>query len=214
MNSEENVYHSSELTLPYNYNYTPEQHFYDPKHKRLVHKALRTLGSDPYALAKKHGMEYEDFVQYGNETFWKACHSYSSTHKYKFSTYAIKAVRWRIMDLINSGCGIITYTKKVSEEERIGLSSLDEPYEGKDGGETSLHDVIPDNNTYVVDSLIEDLKHNDYIKGLNETQKKVVNLKIDKYLDTEIADILGLTRQRIGQIVKEIRFMLKGEIAV
>lgn len=190
---------------------TPDQRFHDPTHKNIVMASIRLLTTNPIALARSRGMELDDLKQHGYEGFWKACLKYDESSNYEFSTYAIHAIKWHLMDLLNHNReGLIKYTVRTKHADKNEVYSMDMSIDSS-SPEDTYHDLIGNEDNGYNDKIAE-IQFNEYMQNMTEKQRQVAELKFADYSDPEISKILNISRQRVGQTRIRIKEKLKGRL--
>lgn len=132
----------------------------------------------------------EDVRQIARIGLWKACTTFNN-NKSKFSTYAVTCIRNALKCYFRDSNAV----KRKPKEPVKSLNYSDdnneiEPYE--------LGSRIPSYQLGWVD--VEQ-----FIKSLNERQKKIVRMRISGYTQNEIGDELGLGQPCISKEMRDIR---------
>ena len=161
-----------------------------------------------YKLAHKYQFgtfELDDLVSEGVFGLITAIDKFDTSKGLAFSTYAYHWIRHCVQ----------RYTEKPYHKKDSLILSIDEPIFTKEDEKSSLHDIVPD-------------------KSIDPTEKKdlldwcLVNSQLFKKRDQkvfllyygfdgvnltnkEIADIFGLTQQRVQQIIKDCLTVLTKE---
>ncbi len=143
----------------------------------------------------------DDFTQHGYILLAKAICKYSLSAGAKFSTYATTVVGRGLNQIFNA--------RALKKYAHRGFTSLDNEVDSEKG-EGKLGDFIPDKNSGrdLDDYYMKDLRRMlaAAISTLTPREKKVVLLSqgfgCDKLKQAEIAQMLGVTPQRVTQILK------------
>jgi RNA polymerase sigma factor FliA len=166
----------------------------------LVHFAIRKVFPSPYSTARKYNMDYEDFVQHGLMTLWKCVQKFDND-KANFSTYAVVSIKGSLMSLIRDKGYALKYHYKTTKEEKEGSTPFSLDNELLEDGE-NFYNVIEDENVNVLD----DIEKRDYLKyqlsQLKESEEEVIKLFLVGLNPREVANIMGVSRQRVQQIRK------------
>lgn len=109
-------------------------------------------------------------------------------------------------------------TVKMLNVSKISTSSLNDP--NKNGEDSSLEDIIPDQNAKSLDKLIGDvdslIRMRDLLKNLDERERKIIELRYfqNKTLE-EVSSVIGRTceyvRQRQNQALNKLNLMMADE---
>ncbi len=143
----------------------------------------------------------DDFTQHGYILLEKAICKFDLAAGVKFSTYATTVVGRGLNQIFNA--------RALKKYAARGFVSLDSEIDSEKG-EGTLGDFIPDKNSGrdLDDYYMEDLRRMlaAAISTLTPREKKVVLLSqgfgCDKLKQAEIAQMLGVTPQRVTQILK------------
>ena len=143
----------------------------------------------------------DDFAQHGYILLDKAICKYSLSAGVKFSTYATTVVGRGLNQIFNA--------RALKKYAARGFVSLDSEVDSEKG-EGTLGDFIPDKNAgrALDDYYLRDLRRmlGAALSTLSTREQKVVILSqgfgCDKLKQAEIAQILGVTPQRVTQILK------------
>ena len=174
--------------------------------RTLAQKACRyyhVLGLSTTSTSPEHEATYsaEDFTQHGYILLDKAICKFDLAAGVKFSTYATTVVGRGLNQIFNAR----VLTKYASR----GFVSLDKEVDSEKG-EGTLGDFIPDKNAGKAfdNYYLRDLRRmlGAALSTLSTREQKVVILSqgfgCDKLKQAEIAQILGVTPQRVTQILK------------
>ena len=149
-----------------------------------------------YHVANRYDSEFyskEDLAGFGMCGLINASKKFDPGLGYKFSTLAVFSIRNEIY--------------RVLGKKRLLTTSLDVPLE--DGSDYSFVDLLP--SEYVDPSSYIDL-HN-AIQRLNDREQFIIKRCFsfdDEYLTlTEIGEVLGISRTRVGQLKEQALLKLK-----
>ena len=174
--------------------------------RSLARKACRYygfLGLSTTTMSPDSEATYSenDFIQHGYILLEKAIRKYDLSAGVKFSTYATTVVGRGLNQIFNA--------RALKKYATGGFVSLDSEVGGEDG-ERRLADFIPDKNSGrgLRDYYMEDVRRMLAValSTLTPREKKVVLLSqgfgCDKLKLAEIAQMMGVTPQRVTQILK------------
>ena len=169
----------------------------------MVHKVVRK-----YMPEIVNTYEYEDYVQYGFEMLYNAMKLYNPNNNVKFSTYSYIAVRNKMLN------------KKRLESQKLNqlksnVYSLNQLIPVADS-ETEIMELLPSDINVAEESIGNIQKENlNYIietrikPRLSDKGLQVFNYILEGKGQTEIAGIMGTSRQRVHQQVDKIRGMIE-----
>ena len=129
----------------------------------------------------------EEVVQSGMYGLAKACKTFDPDKGIKFSTYAVKGIRTYVLDAIDKEI------KRTNQEISLD-AELNNAF--------NIQSILVGEDDVMDVSLLD---AETFVGTLNEREKIIVNLQKDGYTQREIAEILGVTYQRIGQIHRRIK---------
>ena len=137
---------------------------------------------------------YEDMVQVGRIALYKAIQTYDEG-KNEFSTYAVKVIKSKLINFVQNDL--------YKNFSKGGLKSIHNN-EGLDEDSEKMRDRnmgrMDDDTEVNANELL------DYIKGYkDERAYRIVCLLNEGYTYEEIGDIIGLSKQRINQIIVKLR---------
>ena len=174
--------------------------------RTLAQKACRyyhVLGLSTTSTSPEHEATYseEDFTQHGYILLDKAICKFDLAAGVKFSTYATTVVGRGLNQIFNA--------RALKKYAPRGFVSLDQEVDSEKG-EGTLGDFIPDKNAGKAfdNYYLRDLRRmlGAALSTLSTREQKVVILSqgfgCDKLKQAEIAQILGVTPQRVTQILK------------
>lgn len=130
----------------------------------------------------------EDICQEAFMGLWKACTSYQEG-KAAFTSYAAKCIQNQI------GAYLRHNTPKVT------LVSIESPVASSEDESIKLKDTIEDPKTYIDDGYIV-LK--DFLDGLSDTEKQVVQGRLDGLTQQKIAKQLGMSRPWCYKVLRGV----------
>ncbi|GAB6891122.1 sigma-70 family RNA polymerase sigma factor [Geobacillus stearothermophilus] len=201
------------------------------KHIGLVRYVVRKN----WRMLKKHRIEYEDAISVGMQALVKAYQQFSDGHKCKFSTYAIPKIWGELQNFILDNSSILYFPRStrhlarkisklqldqgdpamiaktlgvtVEQVERAmevirnyHIQSLSElAYNHSDGREITIEDQLNQEEDF--SSVVV----KEFLDTLTSREKQIVLLLALGYPYSRIANELGVTIARVGQIVKGIR---------
>ena len=129
----------------------------------------------------------EEVLDGGMYGFAKACKTFNPDKGIKFSTYAVKCIKMYAFNEIDKE--IRRNGKEVSLDAELN-------------GEYNLQQVLVGEEDILDVSWLD---AETFIETLNEREKFIISLQKDGYTQREIAKVMGLTFQRIGQIHRNIK---------
>jgi RNA polymerase sporulation-specific sigma factor len=149
-------------------------------------------------FAKTHGLDTEDLLQLGKIGLFKAAQEYNPNKKASFKTYAIKKIRFTIM----------TESKRYSinnkDNRTYELSektSMEYPLATTDGEVVDLHDVV-EAKSDAFDEIELEMMLQEVSDVVSKDVAVAVKMRYQGFTFSEIGDSLGLSAQRIQQLLK------------
>lgn len=167
-------------------------------YQHLVPKTLKRALINPKAVARKHGVGYEDLVQIGNIGLTLAIKKYNEKLSKK-ETYYINMIRWSVFNFLNTN----NYPK-------LPAYSLDETISVDDEETGTLYDIIKGDE--LGDDEVFNIALNTIISNLNlnKREKKMFYLRAVKGLTySKIAKEVDVSPQRVNQIIKKHKHIFK-----
>lgn len=199
------------------------------KYKRLVYKNAHTLCGGDYHY-------FEDLLQDGYIGLLRSFERFDSEGEIKFITYAYKFVRGYMMNanrsrgVIHIPSNIKDSTWKIDKHDMWKLSneSIAEAlniteYEVEscriymEMKQVLSMDVTTEDESDIYDSYNyeEDFTGTEamyYLGKLNDREKKIVFGLIAGYNQREISEQIGVTKARVGQLIKKIQLSVQARI--
>ena len=176
------------------------------KYRPLIYDRATKL----YAHCKNYGIEVNDLVQEGMIGLNDAVNSFNDSMDACFYTYALKCINSRIISYIVK----LGRFKNKALNESIYLE-INEYNVGNDFGKKLV------DNSYNPEEILIDSENASEImmmidEILNDTEKEIINLKINGFSYKEIADITGkqikLVDNTLQKAKNKIRERLNGKI--
>ena len=165
----------------------------------LIYKALEKYTD----LIGKYDLR-DDMVQTGMISLFKAIKTFDTTKGAKFSTYATNVIKNDLYNFVN-----VYLNKYVSDDN---TESIDRVVFNESGDkELTVGDMIPYEQDF---SEIEGNQLISYIKDNYEERGLIILSMISNgYNYEEIGKRLGISKQRVGIIIKDIRKNVKSFLA-
>lgn len=155
------------------------------KHLRLVWKIIRKYGYKPPA-----GMDEDDLFQIGCIGLIKAAEKFDPARGCEFSTLASRWIRSELSNLYQG----------VNAEKRIAVTiDIDTKMKGTSA---TLSNIIPDESLMDPDDVVY---AKETVAMLTKKEPVIIPLLMKGYRKVEIAKIMGLSQERIGQRVRKLR---------
>lgn len=172
------------------------------KYQPLIHDRARKL----FKYCKNNGAEENDLVQEGMIGLNDAIKTFQDSKDAIFYTYALKCINSRIISYIVK-LGRLK-NKILNDSLFLELNNQDETNKfGKN---------LIDNSYNPEEILMNEEKKNEIMniieKKLNETEKEIINLKINGFKYKEIADILGKDTKYIDNCIQKCKNKIKEEL--
>jgi RNA polymerase sigma factor (sigma-70 family) len=160
------------------------------------------LSTTCYDYTKEAAFSVEDFVQYGYILLHKAIINYSLAAGAKFSTYATTVVGRGLNQVFNS--------RALRQYVPHGFVSLDADVDDEKG-QASLRNMLPDENALRAfeEFALKDIGRilSKALSTLSKRERDIVRMSqgfgCEKRKLVDIAKMLGITPQRVTQILKE-----------
>lgn len=129
----------------------------------------------------------EDIKQEASLGLWKACMTYDRD-KSQFSTYAAPCILNQVRQVLR---------KRSYEPDTVSLSTPVEVEDDSLALEAMLEDPVPS-----IDESYIDLK--DFLRGLNERDKKLIQLRLQGKTQKQIAQEMGLAQSYCSRLITKI----------
>ena len=151
----------------------------------------------------------EDLISIGSMGLIKGVETFRPDKNIKLATYASRCIENEIL----------MFLRKVSKQ-KVEVS-LDEALNvDMDGNELLLADVIPTNQTLIIDEVLSNEKERvmyEAVEKLNKREKEIIVLRFGLYgiealTQKEVADKLGISQSYISRVEKKIIEKLKIEM--
>ena len=151
----------------------------------------------------------EDLISIGSMGLIKGVETFRPDKNIKLATYASRCIENEIL----------MFLRKVSKQ-KVEVS-LDEALNvDMDGNELLLADVIPTNQTLIIDEVLSNEKERvmyEAVEKLNKREKEIIVLRFGLYgiealTQNEVADKLGISQSYISRLEKKIIEKLKIEM--
>ena len=156
--------------------------------KRLIEDNMTLV----YHVLHKHYPTFvanEDVVQEGYLGLCNAARLWDET-KSKFSTYAYQSILNQVR----------LYFKR--EMKQVDTLSLDIDVKHDDGGQSTVHDIIPD----MYSSSMYDISDFDvFSESLTNKEQEVLALLKEGNTQNQIAEKTGVSQQAVNQVVRRIK---------
>lgn len=131
----------------------------------------------------------DDLFAIGVVGIIKAINKFDKDMGFTFSAYATQVVRNEILEDFRK--------KRITP-----VFSLDEPYDLENGEQFSYVDMIADETNFE-EEVIAYMQFTEIMKNLSEREKKIIYLRMNGKKQQEIADIFGLSQERVSRIIKK-----------
>lgn len=141
----------------------------------------------------------DDLLAEAYVSIWQSNLNYDPKRGATFFTYIIQQARYSMLRFLNEKqtTNQTIYTPpKQKEKYNITTISMD----------TTINDYQAISDT-IIDEVEEDTEEDKilhlraYMKDIKKTHRDILEIKYQGHSDTELAEMTGLTKQRIGQIV-------------
>lgn len=150
-----------------------------------------------YWFAKSRKLDLEEYYGELAIELCKAAYHYAEGTGYSFSTFAVKCMDNRLKRLYQ--------IKKRTFEDNEEVLSLDYVYYADDDTPYTLGDIVQDDTKNVEQSTLDKIESESISNSLNEREKYIINSLFIGKTQRQIADEIGVSYQRVHQIVKKIR---------
>lgn len=186
------------------------------KYSHLAKITLHKMYANPTGIAAQHRLEYDDLLQYANLGLWRSCLDYDPT-KSKFTTHAIKYIRWGIANKLKRECQIIRYpvNKDYPHDKMFGVVSTEQKVGSGEEGHV-FHDVIASQDNLDILTLTEnriDMRRllKSIIPMANEREKVIIEGKLQGLSSEKIGFKLDLTGSRVRVLWNNFKKKLESE---
>lgn len=159
-----------------------------------------------YGIAHKYKINLDEYYDVLAIGLCKAAMTYDKA-KGQFSTFAY-------VTMLNEYSGVLRHNKTKGVVPAHNIVSMNTQIASDDGyGIAEFGDMFPDD----VD-IERDMSETDYVSFLckkvrHSQEKEIIKMLADGYTQSEIAEKMGVSRQRIGQLMNKIRARLKKYVA-
>jgi len=154
----------------------------------------------------------DELTQEGYISLWESIEKYDESRGASYFNYIIYSTKFAMLNYINdkrSTSKTIYIPQKQRKESNITTISMDRTindYQAISG--TIANEVEED----IEDEKIVPLRA--YMKVLKKEHRDILEIKYQGYSDTDLAAMTGITKQRVGQIVKASIKKLQKEFGV
>jgi RNA polymerase sigma factor (sigma-70 family) len=154
----------------------------------------------------------DDLLAEAYVSIWNSNTNYDSQRGATFFTYIIQQARYSMLRFLNEKqtTNQTIYTPpKQKEKYNITTISMD----------STINDYQAIYDT-IIDEVEEDTEEDKilhlraYMKDIKKTHRDILEIKYQGHSDTELAEMTGLTKQRIGQIVQSSIKILQTDFGV
>lgn len=140
----------------------------------------------------------DDIIEVATISLWKAFQTFDESKKYSFSSYLKKIIKNDVLNELKRNC----YTKsKVEISLDNAISDKSEDTQIKNTADLRLYSML----------LAKEYDTSEVLHTLTDKQKEIYALMLECMTQTEIAEMVGLSQARTGQIIKKIRRKVKRE---
>jgi RNA polymerase sporulation-specific sigma factor len=147
--------------------------------------------------------DYEDLLQEGRLALFQATKKFDPT-KGKFSSFAGRYIRNSVLRVLRAE----NREKRRCPGEAISLNEAASPQDGQ----TELLDLLPDERVDVEKEAMARLMLDEILPGLESRELRILLMRTQGYGYCEIAEVLGLSRQRVQQLLHNIGLKYEGQI--
>jgi RNA polymerase sigma factor (sigma-70 family) len=196
---------------------SPEELF-----KQYAHLAPATVikyyKGNHKGISKKYSIDIEDLFQYAYEALYESALKYDeSKGNCKFQSFAITKIKWALQTRIHRDCKTMSF-------QGLGRTGLDYEYIKKNLKFVSLDDFSKSGNSFN-DQTNHELVGDDYnLEGEaigNQLTKyiekrydprtvSIIKSRMEGMNNSEIGDEIGLSRERVRQILSKVKKELQG----
>lgn len=166
---------------------TPEDRF--NKYQRLAFYALRLIWPQQERQRRAaliNGMEYEDFNQIALTELWRCCVQHDESEGEKgFREFAIKSIRYALLDVFRRKSSLIKYPDDVKERAEVHSFESPAPETGRGGDPVDMHSIIP-SSTNVERQVILKLTLEEKLSVLNPNERFIIRCKLVGQTQKEI----------------------------
>ncbi|MFA1819027.1 sigma-70 family RNA polymerase sigma factor [Virgibacillus oceani] len=196
------------------------------KHYRLIYKTLRPF----LPTAKNVGMDQEDLISEGKIGFLKAYRRFDSSLGYRFSSYAIRTIKFEALRFIRDKGKIVRFPRTAIElANKINVAGLEGCTEKEIAEKMnvpakdveiamlsrmdvdSVDQTVFDENEKVtlLDRLGSEADYsvvfvNDFIDRLNPDEQTIIDMRMKGFQQRIISEKLGVSQVWISRQLKQI----------
>ena len=161
------------------------------ENKGLVYKAIKKYNE----LISKYDLQ-DDMIQTGMISLYKAFQTFDNSKGIKFSTYATNIITNDLYNFVNKYLGKYVFDDNVDSMDKV-------LYNESGDREISFGDMISYEEDF---SNIEGSQLIDFIKREHGERALIILSMINEgYNYAEIGEYVGISKQRVGTIIKDIR---------
>lgn len=147
--------------------------------------------------------DYEDLLQEGRFALFQATKKYDPT-KGKFSSFAGRYIYNSVQRVLRAE----KREKRRCPGEAVSLNEAASPQDGQ----TELLDILPDERVDVEREAMARLTLDEIIPGLESRELRILMMRSQGYGYGDIAETLGVSRQRVQQLLHNIGLKYEGQI--
>lgn len=170
------------------------------KYTNLIYKVIKN--EYPSIIGS---LDEEDYVQLGRIGIYQAMLNFNESKNIKFETFSYIIIKREILKKVRCETNKLNQTKKQNV-----VTSLDEVI-NIDTNQTRLDNLKLTTENIDDIAIAKDLIYKINVK-LSPKESSIFKLILENKKYQDIGNILGVSRQRVGQVVNKIRSITKEEI--
>lgn len=173
------------------------------------HMPLVNWVAGKYHKVYKDRYDFDDLVQVGCIGLCKAAENFNPDVGVKFSTFAVRKIKWEILNLIRDD-KFYPAPARQRFNTNVNLASLNMYVE--EGSKTEFIDTLKDCES--LDIMCESINLQEALKKLSpKEQKAIKHYYFEDFNQTQLGEILGMTQVNVSRVLKAALSKLRKYLA-
>lgn len=167
------------------------------QYQQLVPATLYKRYPNPNRIAYVHGLELDDLLQFGRMGLFAATQTFDPSKGCKFQTYAINNIKYSIDYKIREYSLFNQNKRSYEVVNNVYIESI-----------TADNDSLEDDMFEFLNCKVNDYEEADsrlvleaLSKVLSSKTMEIIKMRLEHYTYEEIGNHIGLSRQRVKQII-------------